>query len=98
MGDLLLCLAVHARTLTPVAGGLPENFTTLLVCVDGALDACHRITPYVLRACRCTPRGFKGLSPLLSNLAACSGTPSGSKGVVALVCSSQCGSGGLAEP
>src|SRR5688500_19714526 len=43
MSDLLLGLAVHARTLTPVAGRLAENLTTLLVCIDGALDACHRI-------------------------------------------------------
>src|SRR5215203_1723765 len=66
MGDLLLGLAVHARTLTPVAGRLAENLTALLVCIDGALDACHRIYSLcpsgVLRARLGVQRGS---SPLL---------------------------------
>src|SRR5829696_10295916 len=65
MGDLLVGFAVHARTLTPVAGRLAENLTALLVCIDRALDACHRIYSLcpsgVLRA---RLGGPKGVVPL----------------------------------
>src|SRR5215211_1745546 len=42
MCELLLGFPVKPRTLRTVAGRLIENFTTLLLCIDGALDACHR--------------------------------------------------------
>src|SRR5690242_20659561 len=45
VGDLLLGLAVQARTLTAVAGGLLEDRPALLVGVDCPLDACHFLTP-----------------------------------------------------
>src|SRR5690606_8911573 len=41
VGDLLLRLAVQARTLTPVTGGALEDDATLLVGVDGPLDSSH---------------------------------------------------------
>src|SRR5690606_35580186 len=45
VGDLLLGLAVQARALTAVAGGLLEDRPALLVGVDCPLDACHLLTP-----------------------------------------------------
>src|SRR3954468_4946188 len=42
MGDLLLGFPVQPRTLPTVTGRLPQNLTALLLCIDGALDACHR--------------------------------------------------------
>src|SRR5690606_3125121 len=41
VGDLLLRLAVQARTLTPVARGTLEDDATLLLRVDCALDSSH---------------------------------------------------------
>src|SRR5215207_4769173 len=63
MSDLLLRLAVHARTLTPVAGCLPEDFTTLFLRIDGALDACHRIYSLCLLACTARLGGPGGRPP-----------------------------------
>src|SRR5690606_40157075 len=45
VGDLLLGLAVEARTLTAVAGSLLEDRPARLVGVDCPLDACHLLTP-----------------------------------------------------
>src|SRR4029450_3101779 len=64
MGDLFLRLAVHARTLTPVPRRLSKNFTTFLVCIDGALDACHRIYSLCIHACPARLGGSRGVVPL----------------------------------
>src|SRR5690348_10901077 len=45
VGDLLLRLAVEARTLTPVAGGALEDDPALLLGIHCPLDACHFLTP-----------------------------------------------------
>src|SRR5690348_11366125 len=43
VGDLLLGLAVQARTLTAVAGGPLEDYPALLLGVYRPLDACHLV-------------------------------------------------------
>src|SRR5690606_38962437 len=45
VSDLLLGLAVQARTLTAVARGALEGSAALLLGVDRPLDACHFLTP-----------------------------------------------------
>src|SRR5690606_33390399 len=47
VGDLLLGLAVQARTLAAVAAGALEGCPALLVGVDRPLDACHVLSPLV---------------------------------------------------
>src|SRR5260363_11155 len=68
MEGLLLGLAVQARALTTVTGGLIEDLTTLLLGIHRTLHACHSDSPWISRgqsrigSRRISPNGFGGTS------------------------------------